>query len=135
MEIKAEILTAQQARDIVEKSELRGYGHRERIERYKEWMQEEKWSLFYNGTAAKFINDPLIFLPNGILYEGKHRIIALSELPDNIAVEFWILRNFTEVETFRRWLRDSQSNQLPVIKWLSKTLPEHPRASLKDKLP
>lgn len=129
MEIKVETISAADARKIVETSDLQGYGHRERIDRYKEWMLAGKWALFYNGTGYKFINDPLIFLTNGRLFEGKHRVIALSELPEDVTVDFWVLRDFTEQEAFLRFIEDSAAGRLPKPNWKSTELPPHPRAT------
>lgn len=131
MEIRVETLTGQDALEVVRKSGLDGYGHRERIEQYKAWMLGGKWALFYNGTSSRFINDPLMFLPNGILYEGKHRIIALSELPSDFGAQFWVLRDFDQIETFRRWVDDIREGRLPKTQWESKSLPAHPRAMLR----
>lgn len=126
MEIKVETLSAVNAREIVERTDLNGYGHRERIACYKQWMLEGKWALFYNGTGYKFINDPLIFLPGGRLFEGKHRIIALSELGDDMAVDFWVLRDFTQEEAFQRFLEDTAAGRLPKP-WTTNALPPDPR--------
>ena len=130
MEIKVEQISGGQATEIVAASGLAGYGHRDRIEQYKQWMLDGKWALLYNGTGSKFINDPLIFLPNGMLYEGKHRVIALSELPPEFVAPFWVLRNFTEIETFRKWLSDLTAGLLPKSNLPTRPLPAHPRASL-----
>jgi hypothetical protein len=129
VDIKRETLTAEGARAVVRESGLEGYGYRERIEQYKRWMRAGKWSLFYNGTSSGFIQDPLIFLPEGILYEGKHRVIALSEMEDGFRAEFWVLRDFTEQEAFRRWYADFAAGRLPVADWHSQELPAHPRAA------
>lgn len=113
MEIRVETVTGDDARRIVRASGLQGYGHREKVEGYKRWMMAGKWSLFYNGTGNRFINDPLIFHLNGKLLEGKHRIIALSELEGDFEAPFWVLRDFTAFDAFFRWLNDREAGTLP----------------------
>jgi hypothetical protein len=127
MEIKVETLTGIQASAIVAFSKLGGYGHREKIDRYKEWILSGKWSLFYNGTHPRFINDPLIFLPSGWLLEGKHRIIALSELDPQSTADFWVLRDFTAQEAFDAWMSDLRDSRLPSVNWQPRALPVPPR--------
>ena len=128
MEIKVEVLTPAAAREIVEQSRLDGYGHREKIDRYKAWMREGKWSLFYNGTSPRFLNDPLIFVPGGRLFEGKHRVIALAELDDDVEVPFWVLRDFTAHEEFARWMDDVKNRRLPKMTWQPNRPPPRPLA-------
>ena len=126
--IEVETFTPAAARTIVAAADLEGYGHRERIERYKELMLDGKWSLFYNGTAPRFINDPLIFLPSGRLFEGKHRMLALSEIEgdDGLELPFWVLRDFTAIEEFRRWMDDVKARRLPKTPF-KPIFPPHPR--------
>jgi hypothetical protein len=126
--IEVETFTPAAARTIVAACNLEGYGHRERIERYKQLMLDGEWSLFYNGTASRFINDPLIFLPGGRLFEGKHRMVALSEISDDDSRElpFWVLRDFTALEEFKRWMDDYKAGRLPTSSF-KQTLPPHPR--------
>ena len=125
--IEVETFTPAVARATVAACNLEGYGHRERIERYRQLMLDGKWSLFYNGTDPRFINDPLIFLPGGRLFEGKHRIVALSEISDDDRreVPFWVLRDFTALEEFKRWMDDFKAGRLPKSSF-KQTPPPHP---------
>ncbi len=45
MEIRIEVLTPEDAREIVAATGLGDYGHREKIDGYKQWMLDGKWSL------------------------------------------------------------------------------------------
>lgn len=126
MEIRVEELTPGRAREIVAASRLEGYGHRAKIEQYKAWMREGKWSLFYSGTAPRLINDPLIFRPNGRLLEGKHRVIALAELEGDLRVPFWVLRDFTAVEAFAQWIDDWEAGRMPKADWKPASRPPQP---------
>jgi len=113
MEIRIEVLTPEDAREIVAATGLGDYGHREKIDGYKQWMLDGKWSLFYTGTGRRFINDPLIFRPSGELLEGKHRVIALSEVEGGLEAPFWVLRDFDDMDTFMRWIEDGEAGRRP----------------------
>lgn len=134
--IEVETFTPPAARAMVAACDLEGYGHRERIDRYKQLMLDDRWSLFYNGTAPRFINDPLIFLPGGRLFEGKHRMVALSEIfdDDSRKVPFWVLRNFTALAEFRQWMDDLRAGKLPKTSF-TQTAPPHPRLRADDSQP
>lgn len=107
MEIKAEKITSDQAKEIIKNSGLQNYGDTKKIQQYKKWMEEGRWGLFYNRTSPKFINDPLIFFESGILFEGKHRVRALAKT-EGLELDFWVLRNFgkEEMEIFDQWHSD-----------------------------
>ena len=113
MEIRVEVLTPEVAREMVRASGIDGYGHRNKIDGYKQWMLDGKWSLFYTGTGRRFINDPLIIKPDGEVLEGKHRVVALAEIETDIEVPFWVLRDFDQMDIFLRWIEDGESGRRP----------------------
>ncbi|HMP67344.1 MAG TPA: hypothetical protein PKA60_01170 [Candidatus Paceibacterota bacterium] len=87
--------------------------NKEKINGYRKLMESGKWGLFYvRGTnSKKFINDPIIFLESGRLYEGKHRMLALAKTKD-LEIDFWVLRDFGEAEQeiFRQYHEDCVKN-------------------------
>jgi len=82
-------------------------GARNKIEQYKKIMKNNKWDLFHIGEGEPFtkpfVHDPLIFKDSGILFEGKHRIIALSELETNIVIPFFVILGFNMTLCKRFW--------------------------------
>jgi hypothetical protein len=72
------------------------------IELYKNLMINGKWTvlneLLPESTDKKllfpfrdFLAEPLMFLKDGTLYEGRNRVIALSEIPVGLSVPFVVL--------------------------------------------
>jgi len=111
MVIKSEIITAHQAKQI---EFFNPFGvkdlNKNKVEQYRDLMIEGKWSLFYNGTSKQLIHDPLIFIGQNKLFEGKHRISALAKMPDDFKAEFWVLRDFNRehIDIFKRWHKNWQ---------------------------
>jgi len=107
MEIKAEKITSEQAKEMIVKAGLEDYKDDKKIKKYRDLMLKGKWSLFYNRTSKKFINDPIIFLESGRLFEGKHRMKALSKTK-GLELDFWVLRglNKEQQKIFKKWHDD-----------------------------
>lgn len=82
------------------------HGYRKRIERFKQFMAQGEWTLFYNPKTRqgiKFVHDPIIFDKEGEVFEGKHRIIALSEQEENINIPFLAIMGFTDFKLFKQY--------------------------------
>jgi hypothetical protein len=45
--------------------------------------------------------------------EGKHRVIALAEIEDDLEAPFWVLRDFDEMDVFMRWIADGEAGRRP----------------------
>ena len=139
-ELRADIvyLTPEDARKIIS-SKINGYPHtfpkwkgsvpakyyegksRKKIERYKKWMLNGWFSIFWDKRTStprkEYVHPPIIFSADGFLYEGKHRIIALSEISDvSLRVPFLILRGHSIIHEENFLVRHSLVKGLPEEK-------------------
>ena len=74
--------------------------YRAKIDRFIDIMAKGEWSIFNKpGGIGKFVFDPILITPNGCVYEGKHRMVALSEQEKNIKIEFLVILGFGEKYT------------------------------------